>query len=89
MAMMMVVMMMMMVKLIMISFLFMMLVGIGFYQWSLNSITFRSQCGRSEHDDDDGDDDDHDDRHADHDFFFVHDACGYTLFPMKFNLIAF
>ena len=67
-----------------------MLVGIGFHQWSLNPITFRTQCGRS--DDDDGDDeagdDDDDDGHADHDLFF-HDACGYTFSHMKLNLIAF
>ena len=65
------------------SCLFMMLVGIGFYQWSLNPITFRTQCGRSDDDDDGGDDDDDDDGQADHDFFFVHDACGYRFLPME------
>ena len=66
----------------------MMLVGIGFYQWSLNPITFRTQCGRSDDDDDDDGDDDGNDRHADHDFVFVHDARGYTFPPQKLNLIA-
>ena len=49
-------------------FFFMMLLGIGFYQWSLNPMTFRTQCGRSDGDGGEGHDDD-DDGHADHDLF--------------------